>query len=262
MMHRIIILLICLTTAGQLLSQEVKGAEGRWPIVNITPEQARENALEEAKKDALRKAGVPESIKAVRTLSTVEAAGENRDLYSQFASIEMQGAVTNYSIIRDEQLKEPLDGQFYAVVTINATVKKYHSVADPEFKINVQGLRSNGYKDGEKITFSVHPNKEGYLKIFLFETMDTATQVFPNNYERDRRLNAKETLHFPTVDGINYTAEKSTTATQEHNLLLFVYTKADMPFYGATTRERVLSWINNMEPDGREVVIAPLLITE
>lgn len=261
-MRRIVLLLLCLIAVQRLCSQEIKGVEGQWAIVNITPEQAREKAIDEAKKEALRRAGIHESIRTTRALSVTDNTDDHRQWFSEFSSIEMNGAVTDYTIVKDEQLKNSIDGRFYAVVVINATVKKYRSVADPEFTIDVRGLRSNGYKHGEEITFSVHPNREGYLQIFLLENMDTAVQLFPNAHEPGRKLKAKTTCRFPLVEGIAYTAEKSTADGQEHNLLLFVYTKSDIPFYGEATGRHVLGWINGMEPAGRMVVTAPLLITE
>jgi len=262
-MPRIVLTVLCLVAIQRLFSQEIeiKGAEGQWAIINITPEQAREKAIEEAKKEALRRAGVTERIKSTEALSTFEA-NERSQLFSSFSSIELNGAVTQFEIKRDEQKKNSVDGLFYAVVDIDATVKKYTTVADPEFKIEVLGLRSNGYRNGEPIEFSVLPNRAGYLKIFLFENTDDAAQLFPNYYEPNRKLNAKETVRFPTVRIIEYIAEKSTADKQEHNLLLFVYTKNDIPFYGATTYQRVLAWIYNIEPNEREVVFENVMITE
>jgi hypothetical protein len=245
-----------------LFSQEIKGAEGRWAIVNITPEQARDKAIEEAKKEALRKAGIMESIKAADVLSTFEANERSNQLFSSFSSIEVQGAVIRYDIVEDEIAVNSVDGRLYAVVVIDAAVKKYASVADPEFKIDVRGLRSNGYRNGETISFSVFPNKEGYLKVFLFENTETASLVFPNKYEPNRQLRAKERVEFPTRAGINYKAEKITTDKLEHNLLLFVYTKSDIPFYDTVSYPHVLNWINNIEPEEREVIIEPILISE
>jgi hypothetical protein len=258
-MWRITLIILACAMPLRLASQDIKGATGRWVIANITPELAKEKAIEEAKKEALRMAGIEENLKASDVLSTIDANNKNMQIFSSFSSIELQGAITNYTIVEDTQEKNSTDGKFYAVVVIDATVKKYHSTVDPEFRINVSGLRSNGYKNGEAITFSVLPNKDGYLKVFLFENTDVASVVFPNDYEPNRRFRAKEKVAFPTV-GIDYTAEKSTDEKLEHNLLLFVYTKSDIPFYGVATYPRVLGWVNGIEPNEREVIVENILI--
>jgi hypothetical protein len=232
-----------------------------WAVVNITPEQAREKAIEEAKKDALRKAGVVERIKSSQTVSVIESNRESAELFSMFSSIEMNGAVTDWNIKKDRLEISKVDGQPYWMIIIDATVKKYATMPDPEFKIDVRGLRTNGYSNGEAITFSVIPNKAGYLKIFLFENINDAALLFPNNFEPNRKMKDNEAVKFPTV-GIDYTAEKSTAEKQEHNLLMFVYTKNDIPFYGDVNCQRVMGWINGIEPNEREVVMRALLVTE
>ena len=123
-------------------------------------------------------------------------------------------------------------------------------------------MRSNGYRNGEEITFSVTPNKDGYLKIFLFENAEEASQIFPNEDETNCKLSAKKTVSFPTRSDIDYSTEKKTDQKQEHNLLLFVYTKGDIPFYGSTTRKEILNWLNSIEPDQREVVRKIIMISE
>ena len=100
------------------------------------------------------------------------------------------------------------------------------------------------------------------MKIFLFENTTDATLLFPNNYETNSRMKEKETVKFPTVSKIDYAAEKTTAEKQEHNLLMFVYTKSDIPFYDDVTCQSVMRWINRIEPNEREVVMHPLLVTE
>ena len=261
-MIRVVFCIICLFAFQRLYSQEIRGVEGRWQLTNITREEAREKAIEEAKKEALRRAGVEERIRATETVSTFEANDLFQQMYNAFSSVEMSGAVISFEVVRDDLERSKIDGQWYATVTINATVKKYTTTTDPEFKIDVRGLRSNGYRNGEVITFSVIPNKNGFMKIFVFENSRDATLLFPNDFEKNRKLKAKETINFPTVHGIEYYALKTTADRLEHNLWVFVYTKSDIPYYGAVTYHHVISWINNIEPSERDVIIEPLLITE
>ena len=243
-------------------TQKVKNAEGEWLIVNIKPEEALEKALEEAKKDALRKAGVSERIKSTQSISAKESNKGSSEMFSMFSSIEMNGAVTEYDIKKSETEKSKIDGLLYAKVIIDATVKKYSTQSDSEFKIDVTGLRTT-YRNEEAITFSVLPNKSGYLRIFLFEdNLIDAELLFPTKEEPDNKLIEKKSVKFPISSKVEYSVEKITSEEQEHNLLLFVYTKRDVPFYGKVSRQRVLNWINDMEPDEREVVMKAVIITE
>jgi len=256
----VVFALICLLASQCLHSQEFRGIEGRWQISNISPEEARQRAIEEAKKEALRRAGIEERIRATEALSTIDSKEQFQQMYSSFSSVELNGAITRFDVVKDEIIKENIDGQLYATITINATVKKYTTKPDPEFKFEVRGLR-NGYRNGELITFSVNPNKEGYLKIFVVDNNVDAAQLFPNYLEPNRKMNTKENVSFPTSN-IQYTAKKTTKERHEHNLWVFVYTKSDIPFYSEVTYQSVLDWINKIEPYDREVVIEVLLLTE
>jgi hypothetical protein len=243
----------------------VKGVEGRWAVVNITPEQARELAIEEAKKEALRKAGIGERIKSTQALAEVDTYDRSTQIFNSFSSIEMNGAVTDYVIVRDEIEKNNIDGLMYAVVVLNAKVEKYKTSPDPEFKIFIDGLGNGIYKDGTPIRFTLLPNKEGFLKIFLFEDLvetAKATLVFPNHYEPNRRFAAKETVAFPTNEIIEYTAQKSSGENMESNTLLFVYTKLDIPFFNEPEYWHILNWVNRIEPDLRDVIVKPIFITK
>ena len=261
-MIRVVFCIISIIVVQRLYSQEIRGVEGRWQLTNITREEAREKAIEEAKREVLRRAGVEEHIRVTETVSTFEANDLFQQMYNAFSSVELNGAVTRFEIIRDDLERNNIDGQWYATVTINATVKKYTTSTDPEFKIDVRGLRNNGYRNGEVITFSVNPNKDGYLKIFVFENNHDATKLFPNDYETNRKIKSKETVNFPTMHGIEYYAVKKTIDRFEHNLWVFVYTKSDIPYYGTVSYQHVIGWINNIEPNERDVFIEPLLITD
>jgi hypothetical protein len=232
----------------------VRGAEGRCAIVNVTPEQARAGALVEAKTEALRKAGIGESIKASEALFTTGAAGQ---LFGSFSLSEMQGSITQYTVTKDTVVRNDTDNLFYAVVVIDAKVKPYSTKPDPAFTFAIDGLRPS-YRDGEKITFRFCPNKEGYLKVFLFDEAGNASAVFPNAYEPDRRFAAKDTVAFPISPVIDYTAEAGKNG--ETNALLFVYTKQDIAFGGRKDYSGILDRINGIEPDGRSLRMETMMV--
>lgn len=239
---------------------EVRGAEGRWAIANITPERAKGKALAEAKREALRLAGVSERVRATDALSSMSDGSDTWQVFNSFSSIEVGGAVVDYDIVENNIIKE--NEAIYSVVRINAKVKIYKTDIDDEFKLSVSALRRSGYKHGEPIEFSVLPNKSGYLKIFLFEDTENANLVYPNLYEADKLFVEKTPVFFPTNKMIQYTAQKMKRGKIEHNYLIFVYTKKDIPFAAKVTYKSVLNWINDIEPSERDVVFESVLITE
>jgi len=263
-MLRICLIIVCLLAVQHLYSREtrVRGVEGRSIVAgSITPEEAERRALENAKNEALRRAGIESHIRQTTALSMSQTNEQFYQLFSAFSTIETGGAVT----VRNKESKrtiDPSDGQIYIVVTIDATVRRFETQPDPAFKIDVQGLHRS-YREGEAVSFSVYPNQDGYLRIFVFTNNHDVAQLFPSDMERNRKLNAREVANFPTIRGIEYAAIRSANERQEHNMLLFVFTKTDIPFFERNiTPQTVLAWINNIEPSLREVVVETFLITK
>lgn len=72
---------------------EVKNVRGEAFIENdVSPNRARRIALNEAKIEALRRAGVSESISAQNLLFSSEANGDFQDFFSYSSQIEIRGA--------------------------------------------------------------------------------------------------------------------------------------------------------------------------
>lgn len=244
---------LCISTylfsADNIIS--VTNVMGECALMHITPEQAKQQALLAAKTEALRRAGVEENIAVTTTLQTAEQQGSVWDVFHSFSAIEVRGGIIDYTIT-DEQLTEKSETPVYKVV-INATVKKYVGRPDPTFSFLLSGILKNGYRNNENITFSIKPAQNGYLKIFMFENEQNATLVFPNDYEPNRQFVGGQSVAFPTNQIIEYTATKQSQATPEHNYLVFVYTKTDMPFMREVNYKNVLNWIYSIEPDLRVV---------
>jgi len=108
-------IIACLIIAQCLYSQEIRGVEGRWQLTNISREDARERAIVEAKKEALRRAGVEERIRATEAVSTFSSNEKFQQMFSSFSSVELSGAITKYEVVRDDLERNNIDGQWYAI---------------------------------------------------------------------------------------------------------------------------------------------------
>src|SRR6056297_2713214 len=134
------IVIFCLITP--LFAQKeikVKGIEGSYIISqDITPKQAKEKALEEAKKNALREAGISENISSTNVLATDADKEDMEQVFNEFSSVEINGKVIDWEIISEEKYEDQY-GNFVVKVVINADVVKYRKEQDKSFRFKVEG---------------------------------------------------------------------------------------------------------------------------
>ena len=252
-------LLFHLQTAGQTQqTMRVTNATGTCVIANITPEKAKETALFNAKTEALKKAGIPENL-----LAEVTQMGE---IFLEISNIEIGGGVTGYDIV-SEDIKIVPEGNakiLISEIVINANVVKYNKERDPNFQLQVQGLKK-AYKEKEALSFSVTPYQNGYLRIFLFEEDGAGEQLYPDKtIEPDKLFSQNVTVKFPMNDQYLYLLAKTDKSKQlEVNRILFLYTKDNAHFTGNTiTLQTVLNWKAGIAPDRRTQVFHEFLIEQ
>jgi len=245
------IVIFCLITP--LFAQKeikVKGIEGSYIISqDITPKQAKEKALEEAKKNALREAGISENISSTNVLATDADKEDMEQVFNEFSSVEINGKVIDWEIISEEKYEDQY-GNFVVKVVINADVVKYRKEQDKSFRFKVEGV-DEYYLEGDKMHFNFLPFKPGYLKLFYFDADLNCDIIFPNPYEKNRLFEANDTTAFPVSHMIEY--EMTTEKEKEINHMVFVFTKKDFPFTEEVNYKNLLRWLYTISPDQRAV---------
>lgn len=246
--------LILLSSYAQKISiKHITGAKGSYLISgSVSEEAAKVKALAEAKVNALKMAGVSESIKSYDMLFKSEVGSKYEEVFMSEKQSEIRGAIQNYTM----EFRRGLDEQqnFFIEVTIDADVILYSTSADPAFSVSVEGIKQ-GYQNGEKLTYTITPSISCYLNIFNIYDKNAAL-TFPNPYERQQMLEAGKSYTFPLNKNIEYPLER-TTLEPESNKLVFVFTKDLIPFMKykgedqETSFEDVSSWLFSIPPDRR-----------
>lgn len=229
-------------------------ATGNWEIANITPEKAKSKALEEAKTNALQKAGISE-------LFTVINTGSVSDRLNHFVSSsnsEFSGEITNYKIVKEQILTE--EKHLFYIVEIKATILIKKNKRDLEFDCYIQGINEAPYKDGENISFSISPSKECYVHIFWFDETGNGNIVYPNQAEHSHILEANKYHSFPISQ--DYKIRKETQDPIECISLVFVLTKKDIPYTRKTTIEDFHHWILSIPSDLKTLKFYNIFITK
>ena len=208
----------------------------------------RERAINEAKVEALNRAGISENIKAYSDFYESQTDGNYKDLFTSDIFSDMQGVVRDVKVV-DQSRRFTENGLPEVTVEINCTVLKYHTGRDRTFEFEVEGIRPV-YEQEDLLEYDIKPHDKGFLKVFIF-TPEEAFQVYPNEYEEAFLLNPdeKESYDFPRKVDVVLETEKEL----ENHRAVFVFLKENIPYTGKVTYEDIFDWIFSIPMHQRNV---------
>lgn len=224
---------------------------------DVSENQARQNALNEAKIEALKKAHVAEYINSYQTLFNSQANNDYSQFFNSDIQSEIQGAVKSYTIKNEKKQLNTQTDQIEYHVTIDAEVIKYETKADVSFEAIVDGIKGV-YNNHDKLVFSLKTTKDCYLTIFNITDKD-ASLMYPNAMEKAQLFEKEKKYTFPlAADRLDYEME-TTQKDKETNRLIFVFTKTPIAYLNIsgemqlTDVEKIFTWIYSIMPDQRRV---------
>lgn len=263
--NRFFLLILIVTITNNIFAQKnvisVFGIQGSaFNNERITPKEAIQEAIIDAKKNALMKAGIGEYLKSSQLLiSSSVDNGKSSDFINTEVQSQIEGEILSFVVL--DTITSLVGKQIQYTVTIDAKIIKHQVKPDPNFNINVLGVK-NVYNRNDKLNFSVKASIDCYLNLFSW-TDEEVSLVYPNSREDQILLKAGETFLFPT--GRNNYEMSTENGEPEKSKLVFVFTKAPMKFIqfnanGISKPETVISWINAISLDQKKVINMPILI--
>lgn len=169
-------------------------AEGMAPIENVTKNEARKMAVDNARREALEK------VVGVDILS--ETMVINYNVSGDVVRTIPYGKVIGCEVLKEEieliPPKKTGDAPFLAYkVTIRANVAKEKGRPDAFFRLNA-GINRTVFKEGDLIEIRVTPSKDCYLSIFNILEDEKVIILFPNRFRKNNFINAGTTFMFPS----------------------------------------------------------------
>ena len=249
-----LVLLFCVSIVKAQKIIEITDSKGIAFISgDVSPNQAKKNALNDAKLNALRAAGISESVKSFQTLYENQTNKDYQQFFTNNVQSEMQGNILSYEIINEQTIQKS-EIELYVEITINASVVKYETLPDVNFDVDIDGIKAV-YNNNDPLEFAIKTSQLSYLTIFNI-TDTEASVFFPNGYETANRLDPVKEYKFPLgqVEYGLYTDSQN----QEINRFVFVFTKSNIPFIKmdkdqVTTEASIFNWIYSIMPDQRNV---------
>ena len=245
-----------------IFAQKQKGVEviGTGYGVAETVSLAKQKALYDAKKDALKQAGIPENIVSFAgiVISNDETMMSNTSI-NEVDILSLNGDI----VVKEENYFDQTFLPNTELIRISARIKAevYVEKEEETFKVEVLDLK-DWYHERDKITFSIAVSQECYLRIFWF---DMSSESFPGElifphpeYFNDVVFGTGNKHLFPPTNTqilkrgeLDFTAEKYSDNPLESSLLLVVALKKNVPFIGEVTWNSVMQWLHKIKPNQR-----------
>ncbi len=250
-----------------IYSQKVEvSLQQPWPN-NESFDLAKKKGLEEAKVEALRKAGVKESIQSFSRLYTSEDNSGFNEIFESDILTDLSGRITNWNWLSEPE-KICKDGSEISYISINieAKVKKYKTKRDPKFVAKIYPKPKEFYENKEQVKFSIEPYQDCYMKIFYIS--ETASQIVYPLENEDSSINEKNLallnnqLKKERTKEIYWLSAGRDLKNIEKGRIIIVITKKDIPFeyvspdddgyFSKTSNEEIFKWILNIEKEDRK----------
>ncbi len=129
-LHYIIFKLIFLYNFSYSQEIELKNVFGTAIIYgNTSPNDAKIEAINNAKFNALKKAGIEESIKSYQALYTSQINNDFNQFFTSDIQSEMKGVVKSFEVV-SEKIKATKENELLFEIEINCTVTRYLTSPD------------------------------------------------------------------------------------------------------------------------------------
>lgn len=238
---------------------------------NMSIEEIEKRAIDDAKVNALKQAGIEENITSYQNLYKSETNNSFDEIYTSDILADIQGAVTE--IEEGEPIRENTKDGMKISVTINCVVVKYDITKDIEFDAEIDGLKKF-YENLAPMEFSIKPTKDCYMKIFWISDKSESSILYP--VDNDNKLFTKSHWYkFP--EGTKY--EVDTKFPSEVIRLLFVLLKKDVLFKDVkkpikskdeqgnsylpeVNYSNITNWLYSIPPSERKIITQSFTITK
>lgn len=166
--------------------------EGRALIEDISKEEARTRAIENAMRKAVHK--------AVGADVTAEGLLINFRLSGGIVEAVPYGKVVEKEVIQEGEEEAHQEGHerpsLIYKVKMKAGVVEETGGADPDFRLDAS-LNQSSFTDGDEMLLSIKSTKDCHVGVFIILDDEKIIRLIPNRFKRDNSLTANETFSFP-----------------------------------------------------------------
>ena len=169
-------------------------------ITNITPEEAREQAILLACENALEYyTGVDVKGRKIYIIGE-DTEKVTRDDYIHITDQTMQGIILDRKVVSEKIIT--IDNAIFSRVTVHVKIGQQKGEKDPYFSLDAS-LNKEHFQEYETLEISCIPSKDCYVTILNICSNDTVYVLFPNKYREDNLVKAGDTFEMPSEQDRN-----------------------------------------------------------
>ena len=216
-------------------------AWGEARVEGITPEEARDKALQAARGEAIASAvGID-----VRNLDyrALEEGGESfRDVFLSFSRQTSSGQVVDERRPEWTECKIPIPGQPLPITVYQARIEvkvaRQEGRPDPGFAVEVTPNKET-FTDGERMQLEITATRPCHVTVLNITAADTAVVILPHEHRPASYVGPGDTLRVPDEDekamGISYPVTVPEGRTQAAERILVIATRTERPLGAGCT---------------------------
>ena len=223
-------------------------------VENITPEQAKEKAIQKACQMAIEQFA---GIEVTGRTSLIQAESNNEITMDHFSKLTNQ--VSNGIVLEKEILKEvnfTVNEGILKSVTLKVKVGKQQGETDPYFSIDAN-LNKTYFQEGEELLLSITPSKDCYFTILNIMSDENVSTIFPNKYRTDNFVKANQCFLLPNEQdkekGISFKLSLLPGKNEDTEIIKILATKEPVNFQinsdYKTALESLHNWLISIPQD-------------
>jgi len=234
------IILFSLTTCcyGNDIQAEIEKLPDDWYFVkvpvlieNITPEEAREKAIQIACNMAIEEFV---GIEVTGRTSLIQAESNNAITMDHFSKLTNQtscGIILEKEIIEEENITQ--NKHIYKILTLKVKVGKQIGEDDPYFTLEAS-LNKDYYQDGDQLFLEVIPSKDCYITVLNIMSDENVATLFPNEFRKANFVKANEMFILPDENdrnlGIKFVVGLLPEKEEDSEIIKIIATKEPLSF--------------------------------
>lgn len=235
------------------------GGEGIVNLSHITPENARSEAHNIARQDALSKARLEVVGYTASSLTELSTRDDDQvyDHFTRFVRTITRGRILKEDILFDGIEQQPIPGtnrtQPIYRVKIRVQIHQEEGEPDPAFKLSIN-LNEESFREGETITLELKATRDCYVTVFNLYAHDSLRIWFPHEFDPYNFLQKGKSFFIPDPDAL-WDIPLGLLPGKEIDVesVLVIATKDNIPFTtlravtveGALAMDQALTTISN-----------------